>query len=304
MDKEVDPAVLAVINEKRLMGEKRTPVEIIAKMGVFDAREKAAEQAWLATGDNVIATLWAEFVSVGSGGRWFYLESLDTQHRLSGGERTALQIQRAKDRLGLLKRTLDAGQGLRAVLQTNRIAIADLETDKAAKVSTRVPDDQEWHIASWEPERKLAVLVRGARGWLPTEEDMQAARARGSVPAVSQEAPSGPASREELQAAAMDYLTRHFAGYGYKAENVSGQKLGYDIEVSDKKGKTLLKLAVKGTAPGMTSFQLTGEERACAKRGDPWRLAVVTDAPGPTAQHKLYKPAEIDQAPGLEPLLE
>jgi hypothetical protein len=66
----------------------------------------------------------------------------------------------------------------------------------------------------------------------------------------------------------------------------------------------LLKLAVKGTAPGMTSFQLTGEERACAKRGDPWRLAVVTDAPGPTAQHKLYKPAEIDQAPGLEPLLE
>ena len=49
---------------------------------------------------------------------------------------------------------------------------------------------------------------------------------------------------------------------------------------------------------------LTGEERACAKRGDPWRLAVVTDAPGPTAQHKLYKPAEIDQAPGLEPLLE
>ena len=38
MDKEVDPAVLAVINEKRLLGDKRTPVEIIAKMGVFDAR--------------------------------------------------------------------------------------------------------------------------------------------------------------------------------------------------------------------------------------------------------------------------
>ena len=99
----------------------------------------------------------------------------------------------------------------------------------------------------------------------------------------------------------MDYLTRHFAGYGYKAENVSGQKLGYDIEVSDKKGATLLKLAVKGTAAGMAGFQLTPEERACAKRGDPWRLAVVTDALGPAVQHKLYKPAEIDQAPGLEP---
>ncbi|MDM0024550.1 protein NO VEIN domain-containing protein [Variovorax saccharolyticus] len=303
MDKEVDPAVLAVINEKRLMGEKRTPVEIIAKMGVFEAREKASEHAWLATGDNVIATLWAEFVSIGTGGRWFYLESLDTQRRLSGGERSALQIQRAKDRLGLLKRTLDAGQGLRAVLQTNRIAIADLETDKAAKVSTRVPDDQEWHIARWDADERIAVLVRGARGWLPSDADMQAARARGGVPAAAPEAPAGQFSREEVQAAALDYLTRHFAGYGYKAENVSAQKLGYDIEVTDKKGNTLLKLAVKGTATGMNGFQLTGEERACAKRGDPWRLAVVTDAIGPAAQHKLYKPSEIDSAPGLEPLL-
>lgn len=304
MDKEVDPAVLAVINEKRLTGEKRTPVEIIARMGVFDARQQASENAWLATGDNVIATLWAEFVSIGAGGRWFYLESLDVQRRVGGGDRSSLQVQRAKNRLDLLKRTLDAGQGLRAVLQTNRVSILDVETDRAAKVSTRVPDDQEWHIATWDPDQKTAVLVRGPRGWLPTEEDMQAARARGSVPAASQEGPSGPASREEVQVAAMDYLTRHFAGYGYKAENVAGQKLGYDIEVSDKKGATLLKLAVKGTAPGVTSFQLTGEERACAKRGDPWRLVVVTDAIGPTAQHKLYKPNEIDKAPGLEPLLE
>lgn len=304
MDKEVDPAVLAVINEKRLAGEKRTPVEIIARMGVFDAPQKASEYAWLATGDNVIATIWAEFVSIGAGGRWFYLESLDTQHRIGGGERSALQIRRAKDRLVLLKRSLDAGQGVRAVLQTNRIAISDLETDKAAKVSTRVPDDQEWHVATWDAEQRIAVLVRGPRGWLPTEEDMQAARARGGVPVAPVEESSGQASREEVQAAALDYLTRHFAGYGYKAENVASQQLGYDIEVSDKKGATLLKLAVKGTVPGMTGFQLTAAERACAKGGDPWRLAVVTDAIGPAAQHKLYKPSEIDQAPGLEPLLD
>lgn len=306
MDKEVDPAVLAVINEKRLRGEKRTPVEIIAKMGVFEARDKASDHAWLATGDNVIATIWAEFVSVGAGGRWFYLESLDTHHRIGGGERSALQMQRAKDRLTLLKRTLDAGQGLRAVLQTNRVAILDIETDRAARVSTRVPDDEEWHIASWNADQKFAVLVRGERGWQPTDEEIQAARARGSLPAVAPEpeGSSGQASREEVQAAALDYLTRHFGGYGYKAENVTSQKLGYDIEVSDKKGNTLLKLAVKGTVPGMTSFQLTSEERAGAKRGDPWRLVVVTDATSPAAQHKLYKPSEIDSAPGLEPLLE
>lgn len=303
MDKEVDPIVLAVINEKRLTGEKRTPVDIIARMGVFDARQKASDQAWLATGDNVIATIWAEFVNVGSGGRWFYLESLDPHHKIGGGNRSDLHIQRAKDRLALLKRTLDAGHALRAVLQTNRIAIMDIENDRSAKVSTRVPDDQEWHIATWDPPQKIAVLVRGPRGWLPSEEEIEVARRRGSVPAAVAQG-AGQASPEAAQVAAMDFLTRHFAGYGYKAENVSGQNLGYDIEVSDKKGATLLKLAVKGTTTGVTTFRLTSEERASAKRGDPWRLAVVTDAIGPAAQHKLYKPSEIDKAPGLEPLLD
>ncbi len=39
MDKEVDPKVLAVIDEMRLSGPRLTPVDIVAKMGVFDARE-------------------------------------------------------------------------------------------------------------------------------------------------------------------------------------------------------------------------------------------------------------------------
>ncbi|MBO9647432.1 MAG: DUF3883 domain-containing protein [Variovorax sp.] len=305
MDKEVDPAVLGVINEKRLMGEKRTPVEIIAKMGVFDAREKAGDLAWLATGDNVnvIATLWAEFVSVGADGRWFYLESLAPQFKFGGGDRSAQQIQRAKDRLGLLKRALDAGQGLRVVLQTNRVPVLEMESDKTARVSVRVPDDEEWHIASWDTATKMAVLVRGARGWTPSEEDMEAARARGGIPpeALQAAAPAaGESSPEDVQAAAIDHLVRHFGGYGYKTETVAGQGLGYDIEVSDKKGKTLLKIAVKGVAPGAKTFRLTSEEQACAKKGDPWRLAVVTDAPGPAAQHKLYRGSEVNSAPGLE----
>ena len=66
MDKEVAPAVLAVINEKRLAGDKRTPVDIITRLGVVDARDKASDSAWLATGDLVIATIWAEFINVGS----------------------------------------------------------------------------------------------------------------------------------------------------------------------------------------------------------------------------------------------
>ncbi|MDP9899223.1 protein NO VEIN domain-containing protein [Variovorax ginsengisoli] len=302
MEKEVVPAVLSVINEKRLLGDKRTPVEIISKMGVFDARQKASDSAWLATGDNIIATIWAEFVSIGAGGRWFCLESLDASRRADGGERSALQLQRAKDRIALLKRAMDAGQGVRAVLQTNRVAIADLETDKAAKVSVRVPDDEEWHVARWDADEKIAVLVRGARGWVPTDEDLQAGLARGSVPAPEPEVVIVQSSPQEAQAAAVAYLTKHFSSYGYKAENVSSQQLGHDIEVFDKKGATLLKLAIKGTAPGVSTFQLSSEERAGAQRGDPWRLAVVTDATTPAAQHKIYKPSEIGSVPGLEAL--
>ncbi|CAN7220869.1 hypothetical protein LJR039_000701 [Pseudorhodoferax sp. LjRoot39] len=303
MDKEVAPAVLAVINEKRLSGDKRTPVEIITKMGVFDARDKASDMAWLASGDNIIVTIWAELVSVGEGGRWFLLESLDPLHRIGGGERTELRIQRTKDRIQLIKRALDADQGLRAVLQTNRVAIADLETDKAARMSVRVPDEQEWHVAVWSPEQRHVVLVRGPRGWVPNEAEIQAARARAGIVDAAPDAAAIAVGGGDLQSAALDHLTRHFAGYGYKTEMLETPNPGYAAEVRDKKGKTLLKLVVKGTATGATGYALTAEERAFARRDPQWRLAVVSDVGSPAAQHKLYNGADMDKAPGLAPEL-
>lgn len=302
MEKEVDPQVLKVIDEKRLSGPRLTPVEIVAKMGVFDARDKPFEYAWLATGDIVIATVWAEYIGVGAGGRWFMLESLDTQQRAGGGARNANQSQRAKDRLELLKKTFDAGQGFRAVLQTNRIAIAEVESSKNSKVSTRVRDDEEWHVAAWEPDRKLAVLVRGPRGWLPTDEEVAAARARGSLPDDGESAGtmSRQASPEEVHAAALGYVMRHFNGYGYRTEHVSGQGLGYDLDVLDKKGATLLKVAVKGTSASVPRFRLSNEEGACSTREALWRMLVVYDALTAAPQHKIYKPAEVEQATGFE----
>lgn len=303
MDKEIDPAVLAVINERRLAGDKRTPVEVITRMGVFDARDKASDQAWLASGDNVIVTIWAELISTGAGGRWFLLESLDPLFRIGGGERTALRVQRSKDRIQLLRRALDAGQGVRAVLQTNRVAIADMETDKAARMSVRVPDDQEWHVAEWNAAQRHVLLVRGARGWLPSEAELQAARLRtGVAEAAAQGTAVEQASGETLQAAAMDHLVRHFSGYGYAV--VPCQEPGHEVEVRDKKGRTLLKLVVKGTATGAAGFALTAEQRGMARRDPQWRLAVVSDAGSPAAQHKLYNGAEMDKAPGLAPVLD
>jgi hypothetical protein len=303
MDKEVDPKVLAVIDEMRLSGPRLTPVEIVAKMGVFDAREKAFDSAWFATGDNVIATVWAEYVSVGAGGRWFCLESLDWQHRAgTAGMRSPKQAQRAEDRLKLLKHTFELEDGFRVVLQTNRVAIAALESDKNAKVSTRVRDDLEWHVASWEPEAKFAVLVRGERGWVPDAAEIEAAKARGSLPVEAVVEVPVQASREEVHAAAFDYVTKHFTGYGYKAADVRSQNLGYDIDVSNAKGAPLLKVAVKGTYVGMPEFQISNEERACSAKEPLWRLLVVEEALSPAAHHKIYKPSEMDDAPGFAPL--
>ncbi|HSV61009.1 MAG TPA: DUF3883 domain-containing protein [Variovorax sp.] len=298
MDKEVEAQVLAVINEKRLSGPRLTPVQIVEKMGVPDAREKPYDYAWLASGDSVIATIWAEHVAVGSGGRWFCLESLDTRFRAGGGARNSSQIQRAKDRLGLLKRAFDSEQPFRVVLQTNRVPIDELESNKSAKVSTRVRDDEQWHVASWEPEQGLAVLVRGPRGWTPSAEEIQAARARRGVPDAPQARLEGsePASAEDIQAAAMAYVTRHFTGYGYGAQDVSSQHLGYDIEVSSPKGETLLRVAVKGRQVDAPGVELTDAERACSTREKLWRLLVVSDVLSSAAQHKIYKANEVDQA--------
>ena len=51
---------------------------------------------------------------------------------------------------------------------------------------------------------------------------------------------------------------------------------------------------------GSPKFQLTSEEQACSVREPLWRLLVVSDAGTAIAQHKIYKPSEMSQAPGFE----
>ena len=299
MESEVKPQVLAVLNEGRLSGPRLSPVEIVAKMGVFDAREKAYDSAWLATGDNVIVTIWGEEVHVAADGRWFCLESLNPQFRPGGKPRAESQIQKAADRLALLKRVHAEGRSLRVVLQTNRMPIAELESNRAAKIATRVRDSEEWFVAAWKGEHQIAVLARGAQGWAPTDADWQAAAGVLGVAGGGLSSADG-VSQEELQTAALNYVTKHFKGYGYKAEKPAGDKPGYDFEISNAKGTILLRVAVKGIAPKSPNFRLTPEERACSAREPLWKLLVVSDAISPAAQHKIYKPTEVEQAEGFE----
>jgi len=301
MESEVDPKVLAVIEEGRLSGPRLSPVDILSKMGVPDARTKPFDSAWLATGEGVVATIWGEYVSVGATGRWFYVESLNTDVRADGGDRNASQVQRATQRLTLLKRTLDAGQGFRAVLQTNRMAIVEAESNKNAKISTRVRDDQEWHVATWSPELQIAVLVRGPRDWQPSADELKAARRSHAPAGRAADAAGGSATTpaagdQDVDGAAKSYVVRHFSSYGYQAEDVSSQGLGYDVEVKDKKGALLLRVCVRGASVGTPTRDLSAQEHASAKGEKLWRLIVVADPLTGAAQHKIYKPTEIQQA--------
>ena len=207
--------------------------------------------------------IWAEYITVGTS-RWFYLESLDTRFRAGGGARSPNQVQRAKDRLALLKRTFDSEQTFRVVLQTNRVAIEELESNKNAKVSTRVRDDDQWHVATWEPQQGLAVLVRGPRGWAPSTAEVQAARARRSVPNAPPQdrtVVAAPVSGEDPRPPRLPTSRATSRGMDMGQKTCSTQGLGYDIEVSSQKGEALLRVVVKGTSAEAPRFRLSSEER-------------------------------------------
>ncbi|MDM0046220.1 hypothetical protein QTH91_17140 [Variovorax dokdonensis] len=297
MESEVDPKVLAVIEEERLSGPPLTPVEVLSKLGVLEARSKPFESAWLATGDSVVAAIWAEYVNVAANGQWYIVESLNAEVRADGRERNATQAQRAEFRLAQLKRAFEAGQGFRAVLQTNRLGIVEAESNRSAKISIRVRDDEEWHVASWSEELQLAVLVRGARGWQPTVDELKSARRSHALPggaAADGDAAQG-ASAQDVDEAAKGYIIRHFSSYGYQAEDVSSQALGYDVEVKDKKGGLLLRVCVRGASVGVQTRKLSPQEQASAKGEKLWRLFVVADALTGAAKHKIYKADEVAQ---------
>ena len=186
------------------------------------------------------------------------------------------------------------------MLQTNRMAIVEAESNKNAKISTRVRDDEAWHVASWSPELQIAVLVRGPRGWEPSAEQLKAARrshaaSRAKGGAATGQAAAGAGGELDVDAAAKAYVLKHFSSYGYQAEDVSGKDVGYDVEVRDKKGALLLQVCVRGASVGTPMRVLSALEQAASGREKLWRLIVVTDPLTGAAQHKIHKPTEIPQ---------
>ncbi|MDP3799800.1 MAG: DUF3883 domain-containing protein [Polaromonas sp.] len=324
MENEVDPRVFTEVERLRLSQPPRSVTEVIERMGVPEAWRHRFDYAWRLTGGVLLVTIWAEFVQVHSNGRWFYVEPLDTRTRLGGGARTDDQRKRAEFRVDSLHRIQAKGQTCLAVLQTNKVPIAQLEQNENAKVGIRVKDNEQWHVARWDAARGRAILVRGPAGWVPTDAEVDEHLERrpmdGSFatppmqpPALPTPPPAPPAPdpkigfpnqahRDAVEAAAMKHMVAFYEAQKLVVHDVSKDNLGYDLRVEDVDGMPAYLVEVKGTSMLAEGFFISRNERRCSEREPAWLLAVVINAlAAPT--ERIFNVAEMEQLFSFEPLV-
>lgn len=331
MQNEVNPVVFKVVDDIRMNSPKLGITEVIQRMGVRDAREHRADYVWPLLGGGYLLTIWSEFVHVHANGRWFYVETLDTKTRLGGGARNHLQQMRAEARVSALRQMHGSHQDCAAVLQINRVPIAELEQNKNAEVGVRVKDPERWHVVRWDVSRGRAILVRGGGDWAPTDAEVDEHLARRRMDGVlnvqvrgsespsdpsasgppSQPPPSTPqprlwfpdqAHRDAVEAAAMAHMTAFYEAQGLVVHDVSDKNLGYDLRVEDAAETPLHLVEVKGTSTGAEGFYISRNERRCANTDPAWRLAIVTCALTAPAE-RVYTAREMEKLFSFEPLV-
>lgn len=107
-----------------------------------------------------------------------------------------------------------------------------------------------------------------------------------------------PEKRKKVELAAIEYVVTHYERQGYSVSDRQSDNCGYDLFV--EKGKSVLKIEVKGTSLDEQRFFLSRNERA--KSVDPlWRLAVVSSALD-NPELSIYNTAEMEKTFGFEPL--
>lgn len=82
-------------------------------------------------------------------------------------------------------------------------------------------------------------------------------------------------ARKAVEQAAMNAVTRHYAGWSVK--DVSRERCGWDLTCESARGE-IHHVEVKGVSGNMPIILLTRNEERVARENDSWRLAVVTRA--------------------------
>ena len=286
MQSEVPQEVLSYIDKQRLGGNARTATDWLTRLGIADPTSVNSEYAWKRTGEpSVVCTIWAEFIQVDQHGRWFVRERIEPDTKLGGGERSANQKRRARNRIDLLRPTEGSSKAIVALLQINEKSIDELEQNENARTSVRVRDEEHWHVVGWDEAKKEAWLVRGAPPWVPSLDEPAAEH---SPVDDSLASPSENESnfgfpdyetRKKIEDAAVAYVRQHYQGLGYRVDSKETQNVGYDLEVADSStGEIVGRVEVKGTSQQVPAFYITRNERSSAQVLDAWKLAIVTNA--------------------------
>ncbi len=107
-----------------------------------------------------------------------------------------------------------------------------------------------------------------------------------------------PEKRKKVELAAIEHVVTHYESKGYSVSDRQSDNCGYDLFV--KKGKSVLKVEVKGTSLDEQRFFLSRNERV--KSVDPqWRLAIVSNALD-NPELSVYNTKEMEKAFDFEPL--
>jgi hypothetical protein len=85
-----------------------------------------------------------------------------------------------------------------------------------------------------------------------------------------------PATNAKVERVAMELVTSTYLERGWAPEDVSAQKVGWDITM--RKGDEELHLEVKGVSGSKPTILLTRNEHKTAQTDQVWQLAVVTQA--------------------------
>ncbi len=306
MRHEIDPTLLAWLEEKRLKHGTSTLTTLLEKLGIGIVNGKDTQYAWAWRRRAIpkhVVTVWSEDVSIDQTGVWATEVSLAP----SGSPTyTPDQVLRESERIAILEEIARDGENCKVILMINRRSREEEANGVAASADFRVIDTELWHIERSEDSGQLR-LCRGTRPINEPEvvlpSGQESANSDDEADADLRLRFPDQEMRERVEKAAIKYAQQEYAAEGV-VKSVESENLGYDLTVTNVcSGELISKVEVKGTSGSDENFYLTRNEfREASEDPQRWRLAVVVDALStPTLQE--YRFEEMIKVFQMSPLV-
>jgi len=110
-----------------------------------------------------------------------------------------------------------------------------------------------------------------------------------------------PEHRKAVEEEAVRAAEKALGDLGYSCKSRESENLGYDLEATRKRDRSVLHVEVKGTSGKVPRFFMTANEHGYRKAAE-WRLAMVTEALG-RADVTIYTLRECEREFELVPMV-